>query len=266
MNFNLSHIPARSVKPRQDGVNMVMDKGLSMRQAEDLIEASGALIDLLKLGFGTSFITPNLKEKIKLYQKANIKVYLGGTLFEAFVARGQFKDYRKLMDKFGLDTAEVSDGSINMTTKEKCHFISTLAKDHTVLSEVGSKEAGILISPAKWVRMMRDELDAGSWKVIAEARESGNVGIYRPSGHAHVALVNRILSKIASKDILWEAPQKGQQVWFVKQIGANVNLGNIAPDDVIPLETLRLGLRGDTFFQYLPEEVAEKLRQVNGKP
>jgi phosphosulfolactate synthase len=169
------------------------------------------------------------------------------------------------VDSLGLQTAEVSDGSINMTTKEKCKYITELAKDLTVLSEVGSKESGILISPAKWVNMMRTELDAGSWKVIAEARESGTVGIYRPSGHAHTTLVNRILAKIPVQDILWEAPQKSQQVWFIKQLGANVNLGNIAPDDVIPLETLRLGLRGDTFFQYLPEEVADKLRQVNPK-
>jgi len=270
MNYTLSHIPERTTSPRDEGVTMVMDKGLSMRQAEDLIEGSGHLVDVVKLGFGTSFITPRLKEKVKLYQKAGMKVYLGGTLFEAFVARGKYKDYRKLVDKLGLDTVEVSDGSITMTTAEKCGFISDLAKRYTVLSEVGSKEAGILISPAKWVRMMRTELDAGSWKVIAEARESGNVGIYRPSGHAHTALVNRILAKIPAKDILWEAPQKSQQVWFIKLIGANVNLGNIGPDDVIPLETLRLGLRGDTFFQYLPEEVTEKLRQVpteeNGKP
>ncbi len=241
---------------------MVMDKGLSLRQAEDMIDASGHLIDLVKLGFGTSFITPRLKEKIALYHAANIKVYLGGTLFEAFVARGQFKEYRRLLDKLKLETAEVSDGSINLSNKEKCKFITELAKDLTVLSEVGSKESGILISPAKWVNMMRAELDAGSWKVIAEARESGTVGIYRPSGHAHTALVNRIISKIPITDILWEAPQKPQQVWFIKQFGANVNLGNIAPDEVIPLETLRLGLRGDTFFQYLPEQVAEKLRQV----
>jgi len=270
MNYTLSHIPVREQKPREEGLTMVMDKGLSMRQAEDLVEASGHLVDLVKLGFGTSFVTPNLKEKIRYYQKMKIRVYLGGTLFEAFVARGLFKEYRKLLDKFDLDTAEVSDGSITMSAKEKCGYISVLAKDHTVLSEVGSKEEGILISPAKWVRMMQSELDAGSWKVIAEARESGTVGIYRPSGHAHTALVNRILSKIPARNILWEAPQKSQQVWFIKQIGANVNLGNIAPDDVIPLETLRLGLRGDTFFQYLPEEVADKLRQVakpeaNGK-
>ena len=262
MNYALSHIPVRSKKPREEGLTMVMDKGLSMRQAEDMLDVSGDLIDIVKLGFGTSFITPKLKEKIALYKRSGARVYLGGTLFEAFVARGQFKDYVKLLDQLDLDTAEVSDGSINMPTKEKCKYIGELAKQRTVLSEVGSKESGILISPAKWVSMMRTELDAGSWKVIAEARESGTVGIYRPSGHAHTQLVNRILAKVAAKDILWEAPQKSQQIWFIKQLGANVNLGNIAPEEVIPLETLRLGLRGDTFFQYLPEEVAEKLRQV----
>jgi len=265
MNYSMTHIPARSTQPREEGVTMVMDKGLSMRQAEDLIEVSGALVDLVKLGFGTSMVTPKLKEKVKLYQKAGMRVYLGGTLFEAFVARGMVKDYRKLVDQLGLDTVEVSDGSINMPAKEKCKYITDLAKHYLVLSEVGSKESGILISPAKWVNMMRTELDAGSWKVIAEARESGTVGIYRPSGHAHTALVNRILAKVASKDILWEAPQKPQQVWFIKQLGANVNLGNIAPDEVIALETLRIGLRGDTFFQYLPEQVADKLRQVKSE-
>jgi phosphosulfolactate synthase len=265
MNYPLSHIPARTIKPREEGLTMVMDKGLSMRQAEDMIDSSGALVDLLKLGFGTSFITPRLQEKVKLYQAAGIRVYLGGTLFEAFIARGQYKAYCTLVDRLGLDTVEVSDGSINMPAKEKCRYIGDLAKRYTVLSEVGSKESGILISPSKWVSMMRTELDAGSWKVIAEARESGTVGIYRPSGHAHTQLVNRILAKVAAKDILWEAPQKSQQVWFIRQLGANVNLGNIAGDEVIALETLRLGLRGDTFFQYLPEEVAEKLRQVKAE-
>ncbi|HRH37618.1 MAG TPA: phosphosulfolactate synthase, partial [Flavobacteriales bacterium] len=200
MNYSLSHIPVRTKKPREEGLTMVMDKGLSMRQAEDMIDASGDLIDIIKLGFGTSFITPRLTEKIALYKKANMRVYLGGTLFEAFIARGQFKDYVKVLDQLGLDTVEVSDGSINMPMKEKCKYISELAKHRTVLSEVGSKESGILISPAKWVSMMRTELDAGSWKVIAEARESGTVGIYRPSGHAHTQLVNRILAKVASKD------------------------------------------------------------------
>ena len=162
MNFKLSHIPARTTKPREDGVTMVMDKGLSLRQAEDLISVSGDLVDLVKIGFGTSVVTPRLTDKVKLYHNAGIRVYLGGTLFEAFVARGQFKDYRKLVDQLGLDMVEVSDGSINMPTKEKCKYITDLAKHFTVLSEVGSKESGILISPSKWVSMMRTELDAAA--------------------------------------------------------------------------------------------------------
>lgn len=241
---------------------MVMDKGLSFRQAEDLIDGAGHLTDLVKLGFGTSYATPRLKEKIELYHSAGIKVYLGGTLFEAFIARKRFDDYRRLIADLRLDVAEVSDGSIDLQHDEKLNYINTLARDITVLSEVGSKETGILISPSKWVRMMNSELEAGSWKVIAEARESGTVGIYRPSGHAHTTLVNRIMAKVPGQDIIWEAPIKSQQTWFIKQVGANVNLGNVAPDEVIALEALRLGLRGDTFFDNLPGDIAENLRQV----
>ena len=261
MTHTLPFLPERNAQPRESGVTMMMDKGLSIRQAEDFITHSGHLADIIKLGFGTSLVSQNLKEKIKLYQQAGLRVYVGGTLFEAFIVRNKFDDYRKYIDNLGLDTCEVSDGSIVLDHKVKCEYISKLAKDYRVLSEVGSKEAGILIAPAKWISMMKAELDAGSWKVIAEARESGNVGIYRPNGTAHVVLVNRILSKIPSDRILWEAPGKSQQAWFIKLIGANVNLGNISHDDVIPLETLRLGLRGDTFFQFLPEEL-HKLKQT----
>jgi phosphosulfolactate synthase len=255
MNFELTHIPERAAKPRTSGVTMVMDKGLSLREAGDLVSASGHLVDLVKLGFGTSFVSNDLQKKIDLYKEANIRVYLGGTLFEAFLIRGQFQDYLKLLDKFKLDTAEVSDGSIELDHTKKCELISILAKNFRVLSEVGSKEAGIIIHPNKWKSMMKAELDAGSWMVIAEARESGNVGIYRPNGSAHVSLISKILSVIPQDRILWEAPQKAQQVWFINQLGANVNLGNIAPNEVIPLETLRLGIRGDTFFNYLPENI-----------
>jgi len=265
MNFELPYLPKRSSKPRTAGVNMIMDKGLSLREAEDMIARSGDLVDLLKLGFGTSIVSQNLKEKIKLYQNANIKVYFGGTLFEAFYVRGMLEAYLKLVDDMGLDCIEVSDGSIVIDPDEKCEVIHRLSKNYRVLSEVGSKEEGILISPQKWIKMMRTELDAGSWKVIAEARESGTVGIYRPNGTAHVMLINKILSKIKSEDILWEAPKKAQQVWFIKNMGAEVNLGNIAPDDVIPLECLRLGLRGDTFFQYLPDNIVEVAQQKNTK-
>lgn len=260
MNFNLPFLPERTEQPRSNGLTMVMDKGLSLRQAEDFVEASGHLTDVVKLGFGTTVVSKNLKEKIDFYHKHNLKVYLGGTLFEAFVARNMFDDYRKLIGDLGLGMAEVSDGSIHLPHEDKLEYISKLAKDYTVMSEVGSKEEGILIAPGKWVKMMETELQAGSWKVIAEARESGNVGIYRPNGTAHVVLVNKILAKVAAEDILWEAPQKAQQVWFIKLIGSNVNLGNIAPHDVIPLETLRIGVRGDTFFEHLPQEITTVFR------
>jgi phosphosulfolactate synthase len=251
MNYFLPSLPDRAEKPRKNGITMMMDKGLSIRQIEDFLEMNGHLTDIVKLGFGTSYISPKIKEKIKLYKEAGMKVYLGGTLFEAFIARGMFDEYRKLLDTFKLNTAEVSDGSIILNHDLKCEYIHKLSKDFTVVSEVGSKEEGILISPGRWIKMMNSELKAGAWKVIAEARESGTVGIYRPSGHAHTLLVNKILAKVPKDDIIWEAPQKSQQAWFIKLLGANVNLGNISYDDVIPLETLRLGLRGDTFFQFL---------------
>jgi len=260
MNFDLPFIPERTERPRINGLTMVMDKGLSLQSAANFLDANGTLTDIIKLGFGTSYLTKDLKDKIKLYHDAGMKVYLGGTLFEAFIVRGMFDEYRKLLRDLKLETVEVSDGSIHLPHDEKLNLISELSKDFRVLSEVGSKEEGILIAPGKWVKMMDTELRAGSWKVIAEARESGNVGIYRPNGTAHVVLVNKILAKVNAEDILWEAPQKAQQVWFIKLIGHNVNLGNIAPNDVIPLETLRIGLRGDTFFEFLPEEVASKMR------
>lgn len=259
-NYNIPLLPQRPGKPRSSGLTMVMDKGLSLREAEMMLEASAEWIDVVKLGFGTSYLTPKLREKIALYKSAHIQTYLGGTLFEAFIVRDRFEDYIRLMDDLGLDLIEVSDGSIVIPHEEKCAMISRLAKNFRVLSEVGSKEEGILIAPGRWINMMRAELEAGSWKVIAEARESGNVGIYRPSGKAHSALVNKILAKVNDTDILWEAPQKKQQVWFIKQLGSNVNLGNIAPSEVIPLETLRLGLRGDTFFSFLPEEIQSKFK------
>ena len=237
---------------------MFMDKGFGIKQVENIIDSAGDYIDLVKLGFGTSYITKNLEQKIKLYQEAGMKVYLGGTLFEAFLIRDMLDDYCKLVDKLKLEHAEVSDGSVVMDHGKKCEMISKLAKRFTILSEVGSKEEGIIIHPNKWISMMKSELEAGSWKVIAEAREGGNVGIYHRNGSAHTLLINKIIAKVPKDDILWEAPQKSQQVWFIKLLGANVNLGNISGDDVIPLETLRLGLRGDTFFTFLPASVKKK--------
>ncbi len=261
MNFDLKHLPQRTAKPRTSGLTMVMDKALTMRQAEDLIESSGEFVDIVKLGFGTSAFSSKVKDKVKLYQQNNIRVYVGGTLFEAFYVRNQMDEYERYINKLGLDTIEVSDGSMSIPHAEKCEVIHRFAKNYTVLSEVGSKEEGILISPSKWIKMMSTELQAGSWKVIAEARESGNVGIYRPNGQAHVLLINKILQKVKAEDILWEAPKKAQQVYFIKHLGHNVNLGNIAENEVIPLECLRIGLRGDTFFQFLPENIVAKMKE-----
>ncbi|MCF8269085.1 MAG: phosphosulfolactate synthase [Crocinitomicaceae bacterium] len=262
-NFTLPFIPERPQKPRKEGVTMMMDKGMGLRETEHFIEASAHLTDLVKFGFGTSYVTKNLEEKIKLYKEAGIRPYLGGTLFEAFYARGLVDDYQRLLDRLGLDLVEISDGSIIIPHKEKCKLIKQMSKSRTVLSEVGSKDSGIIVSPFKWVSWMKAELNAGSWKVIAEGREAGNVGVFRPNGTAHTMLINHIIARVDPTQILWEAPQKNQQVWFIKLFGANVNLGNIAPNDMIPLECLRLGLRGDTFFDFLPPDYADRLKQVN---
>jgi len=251
MNYHLNNLPERTAKPRQIGYTMAMDKGLSLREAEDFVSNCADHIDIVKLGWATSYVTPNLKEKIKIYKDAGLPCYFGGTLFEAFIIRDQFEDYRKLLDKYDLQFAEVSDGSIDLDHDKKCDYIRKLTPQVTVLSEVGSKDADKIIPPYQWIDLMQKELDAGAWKVIGEAREGGNVGLFRSSGEVRSGLVQEILTKIPFEKIIWEAPQKAQQVWFIKLLGANVNLGNIAPEEVIPLETIRLGLRGDTFLHFL---------------
>ena len=254
MNFSLENIPERTSKPRDSGLTMVMDKGLSCRQVEDTLDVSGDYIDIVKLGFGSSFVTPQLEKKLSIYRSAKIPVYFGGTLLEAFIIRNKFDDYLKLIDKYKLSYAEVSDGSITLPHSKKLEYIRKLSKHTTVITEVGSKEEGIIIHPNKWIEMMEKEIQAGAWKVIAEARESGTVGIYRPNGKAHVVLINKIISKIPQEKIIWETPNKSGQVYFIKLLGANANLGNIAPNEIIALESLRIGLRSDTFFQFLEKE------------
>lgn len=251
MNYSLQNIPTRTEKPRQKGLTMVMDKGLSLRETEDFLEVAGLHTDIVKLGWATSFVTPNLEEKLKIYRQAGIPVYFGGTLFEAFVIRNQFDDYRRVLDRYQMEFAEISDGSIEIAHDEKCDYIRKLSDQVTVISEVGSKDVTKIFAPYKWINLMRSEIEAGAWKVIAEAREGGNVGIYRDSGEVREGLVDEILTQIPEEKIIWEAPQKAQQVWFIKLIGTNVNLGNIAPAEVIPVETLRIGLRSDTFNHFL---------------
>jgi len=254
MNFSLSQIPERNLKPRSGGITMVMDKGLSVAEARNFLSVAHPHVDIIKLGFGTSFVTPNLDEKLKVYAEYDIPVYFGGTLFEAFLIRNQFEDYIAVCKNYGIQYMEVSDGSIDIPHAEKCGYIEKLTQHGVVLSEVGSKDAAHIIPPYKWIELMRAELNAGSTYVIAEAREAGNVGIYRGSGEVREGLVQEILTQIPGEKIIWEAPQKAQQLYFIELLGCNVNLGNIAPTEVLPLEAMRIGLRGDTFHLFLDKE------------
>jgi len=229
-----------------------MDKGLSTREAEDLLSTSADYIDFVKLGWATSYVSPNLNEKLALYRSAGVPCYFGGTLFELFLIRNQIDEYRSILQRYQMEYVEISDGSLEMSHDEKCAYIRTFARDFRVLSEVGSKDAEKIIAPYKWIAMMKAELEAGSERVIAEAREAGNVGIFRSTGEVRSGLVDEILTQIPADKIIWEAPLKAQQTWFIKLVGSDVNLGNIASNDVIPLETLRLGLRSDTFHHFLP--------------
>jgi phosphosulfolactate synthase len=251
MNFGLTQLPDRTQKPRNHGLTMVMDKGLSIEESKNLLSVAYPHIDILKLGFGTSFVTPNLKEKIEVYQSFDIPVYFGGTLFEAFLIRNQFDDYISLCKEYNITYMEVSDGSITIPHAEKCGYIEKLTKHGTVLSEVGSKDEANIFPPYKWIELMKAELSAGSTYVIAEAREAGNVGLYRGTGEVRQGLVQEILTQISEEKIIWEAPQKSQQLYFLELLGCNANFGNIAPTEVIPLEAMRIGLRGDTFNLFL---------------
>ena len=254
MNFKLTQMPDRLEKPRQHGITMVMDKGLSIEETKNFLSVAHHHVDIVKLGFGTSFVTPNLREKIEVYQSYDFPIYFGGTLFEAFLVRNQWEDYITVLKDYGITHVEVSDGSITIPHAEKCGYIEKLTKHFTVLSEVGSKDAAHIIPPYKWIELMSAELNAGASYVIAEAREAGNVGIYRGSGEVREGLVQEILTQIPAEKILWEAPQKAQQLYFIELIGCNVNLGNIAPSEVIAMEAMRVGLRGDTFHMFLDKE------------
>ena len=265
MRIKLPFLPERPSKPRENGLTMVMDKGLSLRQAEDFVEASAGIVDVVKLGFGTSVLNEHLVQKINIYHEAGIRIYLGGTLFEAFIIRNMFEDYMHLLEDLQLTMAEVSDGSMYMHHSEKLNYISRLAEKFTVLSEVGTKQKGVEIPHEVWIEMMKTELKAGSWKVIAEARESGTTGIYHSDGSADEELIGMINEKVDARNVLWEAPTGKQQVWFIKLLGPNVNLGNISVVDVIPLECLRLGLRGDTFLDFLPDGIVDKHKPASQK-
>ncbi|MCU7552165.1 phosphosulfolactate synthase [Chitinophagaceae bacterium LB-8] len=257
MNFTLNDIPSRTTQPRTTGLTIISDKGLSIAETESVLSISAPYIDMAKLAFGTAMVTPFLKEKIQLYQSYNIPVFFGGLLFEAFVIRNQFNDYMKLIEDYNISLIEVSDGAIKISHEQKCDFIRQFCKIGTVISEIGSedKDKVHITPPYKWIQLMQAELDAGSSYVIAEAKETGTVGLYRNSGEVREGLVEEILTKIPAEKIIWEAPGKDQQLFFIKLLGCNANLGNIAPSEVIPLETMRIGLRSDSFELFLDKDL-----------
>ena len=244
-------LPARPGKPRRVGLTHVIDKGLNLRDIEGLFDTAGDYVDIVKLGWGTSYVTRNLEKKIALYRSFETPVVCGGTLFEAVLARGKLQQYKRWLAEQRFSHVEISDGAIQLARERKLELIAELARDFTVLSEVGSKDAEVVYAPYQWVQWISEELEAGAWKVITEARESGTAGIFRPTGEMRTGLVDEIAHEIDVSELIFEAPTKSSQAWFVKHFGRDVNLGNIPPDEVIPLETLRLGLRADTLEEVL---------------
>jgi phosphosulfolactate synthase len=236
---------------RDGGLTHVIDKGLGPRAWEDVLETSGDYIDIVKLGWGTAYVTPNLTRKLDVLKGAGKPAVLGGTFLEAVIAQDKVDAYKTWLQELGLAHVEISDGVIDIPRERKLELIADFARDFVVLSEVGSKDAEVVYAPYQWVAWIKEELAAGAWKVIAEGREGGTAGIYRPTGEMRTGLVDEIAHEIAVSDLIFEAPTKSSQAWFVKHFGPNVNLGNIPPDEVIPLETLRLGLRGDTLKEVL---------------
>lgn len=247
MNSHFLELPDRSSKPREQGITHVLDRGLSLAEIDGLMEVAGGSVDVVKLGWGTALATENLEPKLERYREYGIPVVFGGSLTELAIAQERLDELVDWVKQLGLKHFEISDGTIALPHERKLELIARLARDFTVLSEVGSKDdTGAITPPYLWVEQMRRELDAGAWKVIAEGRESGTAGIFRPSGEVREGLIDEIVHEIDQRSILFDAPRKDQQVWFVRRFGPDVNLGNVPPGEVLALETLRLGLRSDT--------------------
>jgi phosphosulfolactate synthase len=250
-------LPMRPSKPRERGLTHVIDKGMTLAEVDGMFETAGEFVDMVKLGWGTSYVTNNLAEKVRLYQSYDTPVMAGGTLLEAAVARGRVDGFKRWAKGLAFTHVEVSDGTLRMERESKQELISALTEDFVVLSEVGSKDQESVFAPYQWVAWIREELEAGAWKVITEGRETGTGGIYRPNGEVRSGLIDEIVHEIPIDSLLFEAPQKDQQAWFIRHLGPEINLGNIHHDDVIPLETLRLGLRSDTMPSLLLRDVSQ---------
>ncbi|HEX3910927.1 MAG TPA: phosphosulfolactate synthase [Solirubrobacteraceae bacterium] len=243
-------MPERSAKPRERGLTHVIDRGLSVAEVDGLLEVAGEYVDIVKLGWGTALVSANLKPKLERYAARGIPVVLGGTLTEIAIRQGRIEGLIEWLRELGLRHVEISDGTIALEPDYKRGLIERLAGEFVVLAEVGNKDADFIMAPYVWVEQIERDLEAGAWKVITEARESGNAGIYRADGEPRTGLIDEIVHAVEPDRLLFEAPLRPQQVWLLKRFGTECNLGNIAPDDVLSLETLRLGLRSDTVERF----------------
>jgi phosphosulfolactate synthase len=262
MGLDFPGLPARSKKPRSNGLTMVLDKGLSSTQASNVAEIGVDSVDIVKFGWGTSLVTPNLEKKIAIFKNAGIECYFGGTLFEWFIVRDRLEDFLRLVDRYEFTYIEVSNGTIWIDVDEKAALIEKLARNYTVFSEVGSKNPANVMPTETWIRMIKTELQAGASKIICEARESGTVGLFGADGQVKTTMIDAITASVDPSKIMFEAPNKDQQTWFVKKFGTDVNLGNINPWDIIALETIRLGLRSDTFMHFLEPQFQNRFEAV----
>jgi phosphosulfolactate synthase len=235
--------------PQHDGLTHVIDKGLGPRGWEDVLEVAGDHISIVKLGWGTAYVTSSLERKLEVLREK--RVVIGGTFFEVVYTQDRLDDYKRWLTSLGLTHVEISDGTVDIPRERKLELVADFARDFTVLSEVGSKDSSVEYTADEWTTWLNEELAAGAWKVITEAREGGTAGIFDSSGGMRTELIGEIADVVGPSNIVFEAPSKAAQAWFVKRFGPSVNLGNIPPEEVIPLETLRLGLRGDTLKEVL---------------
>ena len=250
------NIPARPVKPRAAGVTHVIDSGLSAAEAASLMDSVDAYVDVVRLGWGSAYVTRDLQAKLDVYRGHGVPVMLGGTLTELAWLQGKIDDLRRWLAELGIDHVEVSSGIVPIPSPEKAALIASLARDHVVYAEVGEKDPNALLAPYRWVALIREALEAGATQVVCEGRAGGDAGMYRPDGEVRTGLVDEILHEVALDKLIFETPRRHQQVWFIQRYGTNVNLGNIHPADVVSLETLRLGLRADTLAHYNAESLA----------
>jgi len=245
-------LPPRPGKPRERGLTHVIDTGLSRSQAEGLMSSAADYVDLVRLGWGSAYVTRDLRDKLERYRSGGVPVMLGGTLTELAWLQGKIDGLGSWLRELGIEHVEVSSGSVEIPMEDKHALIERLAGDFTVFAEVGEKDPAALLAPYRWVELIKDAFDAGAHKVICEGRATGDAGLYRPDGEARTGLIDEIVHEVEPERLIFEAPQKHQQVWFIERFGPDVNLGNVLPEDVISLETLRLGLRADTLKLFHP--------------